>query len=357
MYAQSTDRTANYKQNTLKLNEEVNNNYNITANKEGCYKQATGPGSELVYQSDMNDVTLDTCKQRASDLAYAGFSIKTKADGKLGCYLTNDVARNKTAGIATKHQTSLAFKTNKNANMGGLLLNGQLGIFQNKPDNTPLATDLPAIAGCNIDASKIFINPDSVTGTWGGNCPKPPRLKIKNSNAWQFIGTDRKTGGSPDASFWKVAPLQDGADTYYPVGHAVYPGSSRTVYSNSPSMSSVMVSGDVKDPVNYAPVGVSGGTYNISVKQPVCPQGYVSLGDIITSNNGDSTTPQNIKCIPADCVDTNLQSSRVVWSGLRTKLTGLNNNTNDPAGPTNGYNLFKSSASSPFYSIRDKCLT
>lgn len=165
LYAQGTDRTKNFKENTQALNEAIDAQYNITANKEGCYKQVAG--AELVYQSDMSNVTLDTCKKRASDLAYAGFSMKPTAEGQLGCYLTNDVTGNKAAGIATKPRTSMAFKTDKNANMGGLLMNGQLGIFQN---TTPLATDLPAVPGCTVDGSKILINPDSVVATWGGNC-------------------------------------------------------------------------------------------------------------------------------------------------------------------------------------------
>ena len=165
LYSQATDRNTNYKENTLSLNKDINVKYNITADKEGCYKQAAG--SDLLYQSDIKDVTLDTCKKRASDLAYAGFSIKSKTDGKLGCYLTNDVAGNKTAGIATRPQTSLAFKSDKSANIGGLLMNGQLGIFQ---DTKTLATDLTAVPGCNVDGSKILINPDTVVATWGGNC-------------------------------------------------------------------------------------------------------------------------------------------------------------------------------------------
>jgi len=166
LYAQGTDRTKNYKADTLSLNKDINIKYNITADKEGCYKNA--PGAELVYQADMTDVTLDTCKKRTSDLAFTGFSIKKKGDGQLGCYLTHDVPGNKAAGIATKPITSLAFKADKSATMGALLMNGQLGIFQ---DKTPLGTDLSAIPGCPADITNILINPDTIVATWGGNCP------------------------------------------------------------------------------------------------------------------------------------------------------------------------------------------
>ena len=168
LYAQSTDRMTNYKQNTERLDEAIDRAYNITATKEGCYAQVAG--SDLVYQSDMPTVTLETCKKRASDLAYAGFSIKPNADGQLGCSLTNDIAGNKAAGIATKPQTSLAFKTNKNARVGSLLLNGQLGLFNGSTTDI-LDTDLTAVPGCSADnSSPTLINPASIVATWGGNC-------------------------------------------------------------------------------------------------------------------------------------------------------------------------------------------
>ena len=170
MYSKGTDRTKNFKENTDELNKKININYNITANKVGCYKKKEG--AELIYQSDMNDVTLDTCTQRTFDLEYAGFSIKKKSDGKLGCYVTNDIEGNKSVGVYTKPKTSLAFNTNKDALVGGLLYNGQLGLFKNQIDKTPLATDLPAIPGCDIAGKKHLINTDSITATYGINCNK-----------------------------------------------------------------------------------------------------------------------------------------------------------------------------------------
>ena len=166
-YTQGTDRTKNQKA-TDDLNADIGIKYEITTDKEGCYKQSAG--AALEYQADITDVSLYTCKMRASDLGYAGFSIKKNASGQLGCYLTNSVDGAKSDGIATKPVTSFAFKTSSTANMGALLQNGQIGIFQDKIDND-ITTDLDGVAGCNMRGSS-GINTKSIVATYGGNCKK-----------------------------------------------------------------------------------------------------------------------------------------------------------------------------------------
>ena len=181
VYSQRTDRTKNFKENTDELNKKININYNITADKVGCYKNR--PDIDIIYQPDMNDVTLDTCTQRTFDLEYDGFSIKKKSDGKLGCYVTNDIEGIKSLGVYTKPKTSFAFKTHKNAVVGGLLPNGQLGIYNGSGPGSVsniLATDLTAIPGCNVDGSKHLINPNSVTATWGSNCVNYIKSEFNN---------------------------------------------------------------------------------------------------------------------------------------------------------------------------------
>jgi hypothetical protein len=175
-----------------------------------------------------------------------------------------------------------------------------------------------------------------------------------NSSAWELIGTDSKTGGSPDASFWTVKPITVGKDTYYPVGHTIYAGNGRTVYNSAPRGSVLMVAGDVKDPLSYTSLTRTSGRNSITIKRPVCPPGYVSLGDVITSNI--SPTPQGIKCVPADCVTITTASQNVIWNGLGIQATALYNNPAEQAAPTNGYNLFKTNSGSIFYTIKELCL-
>jgi len=93
----------------------------ITADKEGCYKNY--PNSTMEYQSDIKDVNVDTCKMRASDLNYSGFSIKKGATGKLGCYLTNNVKEIKENGIAAKPIESVSYNIKDNNIIESIYIN------------------------------------------------------------------------------------------------------------------------------------------------------------------------------------------------------------------------------------------
>jgi hypothetical protein len=163
------DRTKNIKDNSLLFTNGDNNFYDITYEKEGCYKSAGASGLQL--QTDLKEVNVNTCKMRASDLGYSGFAIRAGPSGQLGCYLSKNISSAKSGGIATKPITSLAFKTSTSANMGGLLPNGQLGIYNNTIDNN-LVTDLTSIDGCDMTGEDMLINEKSLVATWGGNCAK-----------------------------------------------------------------------------------------------------------------------------------------------------------------------------------------
>ena len=186
-YTKKTDRNAEINRH---FKEHVDLLYDIKADKEGCYKSvssgksndngksvSSGNGngndngksvstSSLIYQPNMQDVSEYTCKHRALDEGYAGFSIKKGANGQLGCYLTNDIQGEKKGDIAIKPMISYSFKNNKDANMGGLLMNGQVGTYKNNMD-TNLITDLES---CSKDNS--LINKKSIVATYGGNCRK-----------------------------------------------------------------------------------------------------------------------------------------------------------------------------------------
>jgi hypothetical protein len=167
-FTQKTDRNAEVIRN---FREHVDLLYDIRTNKEGCYKQSNMNQNNLLYQSDMKDVSENTCKMRASDLGYSGFSIKKNSGGQLGCYLTNNIAGEKTGEIAIKPMTSYSFKKSRDATVGGLLLNGQVGAYKDNINNN-LITDLTAFPGCDIQGSNVLINDKSVVATYGGNCKK-----------------------------------------------------------------------------------------------------------------------------------------------------------------------------------------
>ena len=221
-----------------------------------------------------------------------------------------------------------------------------------------------------------------------------PRLKIMFSNDYAKITDDYKTNGRPDASWWRVEQVNKGNDTYYPIGDIITAGDGKYVYGNlfkkgntiiddiqydgkvdgkfGPDIKSLLVSGDIVDPISYTHSWIGG--YNlISAATPVCPSGYVSMGDVIsysTYGGGvnsyleDKNEKRPVKCVPSDCVINNNKNSSAtqIWRAGRNGgwkghyvLNHFDRNANDATGE-NGYNVFRILNTNPFYKINPKCL-
>jgi len=211
------------------------------------------------------------------------------------------------------------------------------------------------------------------------------RLKIIQSNDYMKLTDDWHTRGIPDASWWRARTITIGDDTYYPVNDIVTAGYKEIVWNNlrrtgpnitgdmqydngqiGPDIRSILVAGDVVDPINVEQVWIGGN--DIYLGSPICPEGYVSMGDIISYQdpesgaNNDDPNKYKIKCIPADCVEDNGMRNKAarVWSKRKAwepKNFVLNhwNWGNPDANGDNGYNAFRWT-NKPFYRIKPQCL-
>lgn len=161
-YIQSTGR--NDKRNINIYTTQAQNSSDIHPKWKGCY--ASGKG--LLYQDDMgNSATLSSCKTRASDLGYSNFAIT--GTGK--CYVGNTTNQNN--DLSYKSMVSYTFSQNKNANMGGLLKNGQIGTFKDYTESN-LVTDLLPVNGCDAELGGL-INGKKIVASYGMNCNAPPQ--------------------------------------------------------------------------------------------------------------------------------------------------------------------------------------
>jgi hypothetical protein len=221
------------------------------------------------------------------------------------------------------------------------------------------------------ESSKLPIKPET-------------RLKIIQTNNYQRLGGDMETKGNPDVSWSRAKPITIGNDTYFPVGDNLTYGNSdwnsqkrgETIVGDmsfksdqwtGPNMRTLLVSGDVVDPISYEQMGWHGGDDAISSAKIICPDGYESMGDIIGSGWGD-TSPNYYKkgntpkCVPKDCL-LPLDGLRgyVHWMSRNRKISHkvLNDELrrNDDANNNNGYNLFRVNNNKPFYRINPKCLS
>jgi hypothetical protein len=212
-----------------------------------------------------------------------------------------------------------------------------------------------------------------------------PRLKILESNDYEYRGDDYKTGVQPDAGWWRPKVQDLGADKYYPVGDIITAGNKRSVYAmhkgkvkigdmvmdspsmrrtfyrrgNGPEMRSVIVAGDVVDPTGFEPKMYIGGNQRLIIGTPKCPAGYTDMGDVLYQ--GSYTNGNNIKCVPEECVENNARDDTffVPWPWGRNSRVNVQNTwnrENKAATGDNGYNLMRGNNRRPLKRIKAECL-
>lgn len=164
-------KTQNYVNSAASTNQRNKNIYasqsrpadSILPNWKGCYVGGKG----LILQDDLgNSSTVASCKTRASDLGYTNFAL---AGGK--CYVGNSDGQDNLPAYTP--MVSYAFTPNKEATMGGLLKNGQVGTFKDYT-SSGLVADLPAVAGCDAEVGGS-INSKNMVASYGVNCNAPPK--------------------------------------------------------------------------------------------------------------------------------------------------------------------------------------
>uniref|UniRef100_A0A6C0HLT7 Uncharacterized protein n=1 Tax=viral metagenome TaxID=1070528 RepID=A0A6C0HLT7_9ZZZZ len=224
---------------------------------------------------------------------------------------------------------------------------------------------------------------------------KQPQLKVIASNDYKLVSNDKNVaGGSPNISWWRANKATINNDVYYPVGDVPMAGPSDIVYNaafktgktilgtmeydvkkgssgpgtvNGPDIQTILISGDVKAPISYQNTSNYAGEFNPGLWRPVCPQGYISLGDIasIGSNIAANNPPV---CVPEKCVEPIGQDGNTIW----TNGTGIIKNINgwfwtapddNTPQPNYSYNLMRSdtntstsNGSNVFYKLRPDCL-
>jgi len=169
----------------------------------GCYKTKN---DGLVEQTDLgNNASVNACKVRASDLGYSTFSLRQDGQNGTKCYVGNNTDKAQSGGLATVPVVSHKFSTSEGANIGGLLMNGQIGVYEDDI-TTNLATDLNAVPNCDISIGGK-INANTTVATWGYNCngtekskftPPPPQPTPETPTPDGYTKYSKKDSGGND---------------------------------------------------------------------------------------------------------------------------------------------------------------
>jgi hypothetical protein len=196
-------------------------------------------------------------------------------------------------------------------------------------------------------------------------------LRISASNYYDTLGNGDGTSAYSNVSFWRAKQFTYKGNVFYPVGDvAIGPNrdndntpSTRMVgnyqitsLEGGPQRKTIIVSGDVKSPVDYELIW-SNKNYCDNpdsifwVWRPIPPPEFRALGDVVTftsdkPNTGDSAP---IRCVPKSITVKINPNGNILWSSNGSKnptnllLLGYVPNNGDmvPANPNYAYNLFR----------------
>lgn len=222
--------------------------------------------------------------------------------------------------------------------------------------------------------------------------PKENKRKFKYiyTNSYSWVLDDWRSKARLDVSIWIPNQAIFENERYYPVGYVAvgparwgeYGGAPKfadavRVNGTGPDKSTIVVTGDVKPPIDYIWKWNSAGSpmyWAGSMWTPVPPPGYACLGDIMVRGWGKPPIGDAapIRCIPAKYVEAipnggnvliyNDQGSRAYADG---SIFGMTNGAYGQGSPDNGYNCFRcvsgypgrmGNGSFPFYRILDEKL-
>jgi len=200
-------------------------------------------------------------------------------------------------------------------------------------------------------------------------------LHVSKTDLYDPITNDQFSGSYQRVSFWRAKQFTYKGAVFYPVGDiAIGPtrtgdntrsrkriGMIRYPYeSTGPARETIIVSGDVRGPVNYDLLWTNYGWSSRNrrkptlfwVWRPIAPVGYIALGDVITTTADPPETGNNapIRCVPLDLTVRLPANGAVLWSsngsqvGSNLNLLGFVANTNggySSSADNNAYNLFR----------------
>ena len=210
-------------------------------------------------------------------------------------------------------------------------------------------------------------------------------LRISTTNYYDLLGNDKGSGSYDEVSFWRAKQFTYKGNVFYPVGDvAIGPttendsiSSNKTVgqfqipgLTSCPERQTIIVTGDVKSPVDYILLWTNYNTKNNNsnynntnffwIWRPIPPPEFMALGDVVTFDSGKPETGDHapIRCVPLYMVTKLKPNGNVLWSSLGSPIQsnllilgyvpntkpGKEGNTGSSlvsANSSNAYNLFR----------------
>ena len=171
-----------------------------------------------------------------------------------------------------------------------------------------------------------------------GNTPNPGSegyiIRTAKTDLYDGLTTDEGSRAFNNISIWRAKQFTYQGSVFYPLGDVLMGPSRQGEWNsrnkhvgsityphpqNGPDRETIIVSGDVKGPVNYDPLWSNQTNGNkFWVWRPIAPAGYMAIGDVITTSADPPLTGNQapIRCIPAPLAKHIPANGNVLWSSL-----------------------------------------
>jgi len=238
---------------------------------------------------------------------------------------------------------------------------------------TPVELSPQIINHCELEEVNLnnkYINKIKVkctntyTTLWDSANAGQTKYKIINSSKYDYLYEEDKLFGNKKIQFLRPKMYIDEQENdlffknYKPVGDVIYESdetsntrikkhsandiypigkrfesleSSLSFKQTGPNLITLLVSGDVKHPVDFELVfkalrteGFSKNEKALAIWKPIPPPGYVSLGCVIdVSTSGLKPDTNSIVCVPENSVSTERIEGQEIWQTKNTRFTNL----------------------------------
>ncbi|NBP58933.1 hypothetical protein EBU71_20785, partial [bacterium] len=180
------DKVGNNDQNTNRYCVQVAE-WNLFMNSDNEFSDDK---RAMILNSDMIGYTsFDKCQEYAVDNGYNFFGLQDiQEDGNAKCLVSNDIARTRIYGDASIQTTSIPIWSSNTSSVAGA--NCQVsadGRFSVADASSILWQSSDSLPECWYAG---YVNPDSIQGSWGGNCVgKPLNIDCGNPDPNKSYGT------------------------------------------------------------------------------------------------------------------------------------------------------------------------
>ena len=176
-------------------NDQENNRYCVQLAEWNLFMNTNDNLADKNAMTLINEnTTFDNCQEYAAENGYNLFGLQNvQTDGTASCLVSNDITRTQIYGDSSFQTTSIPiWSSNTSSTFGATCFIRPDGILMIYDNNGFVWKSSEPPLDCQYGG---YVNPDSIQGSWGGNCVgKPLKIDCGKPDPTNSYGTDGIVG-------------------------------------------------------------------------------------------------------------------------------------------------------------------